>query len=50
MNYLKTKEDNVNLCYQDTCVSASGTNGKLIVYGVLVVLVSVAIYYLSKIK
>jgi hypothetical protein len=49
MNYLKNSDD-VSFCYKDACINAFGKNGKLTTAGVFVVLLSITLYNLSKIK
>lgn len=42
--------DKVKLCKKDTCIEARGQNGQLVIAGAILVLISMAAYYISKIK
>lgn len=47
---MKYNNENVKLCYKDACINAVGNNGKLIAAGVFILLVSIALYNLSRIQ
>ena len=42
--------DKVRLCKKDVCIEARGQNGQLLVAAFVLLLISTAAYYLSKIK
>lgn len=42
------KNDNVSLCYKDTCIHAKGSNANLLAVGAFVMLVLIGIASLSK--
>lgn len=50
MQYLYKNNDNVSLCFKDACINAVGNNAKLITAGVLIVLFTMTLLNLSKIK
>lgn len=49
MNY-RSQNDNVSLCFKDACINAIGNNGKLIAIGAFIVLLSLALLNISRIK
>jgi hypothetical protein len=42
--------DRVRLCKKDVCIEAGGLNGQLMVAAFVILLISTAAYYISKIK
>lgn len=49
-NYYMYPTDNVRLCKKDVCIEARGQNGQILVAAAVIVLLSAAAYYLSKVK
>lgn len=44
------QNDNVSLCYKDSCIHATGSNANLLAVGIFVMLVLVGIASLSKVN
>jgi len=49
MSYLKTN-DNVSLCYKDSCIHAKGLNANLLAIGAFTMLLLIGISTLSKVN
>lgn len=50
MYYNIDNKDKVTFCFKEACINAFGKNGVIITIGAFALLLSIAMYYLSKIK
>lgn len=50
MYYNIDNKDKVTFCFKEACINAFGKNGVIITIGAFALLLSIAMYYISKIK